>query len=73
MNISVSSNNGVLCSKEKSIKLHITGQRDLRGILLQEGSKSLKIHIVSVYLCKVQNMQLETEYRLEMQTQWVKP
>ena len=57
-------------ARKSQIKLHTTAQRDLRSILLQERGKSLKIHIVSVYLCKVQNMQLETEYR---QTQWVKP
>ena len=39
---------------------------------MQDISKSLKIRIISVYLCQVKKMQREAAYQLEIQTQEVK-
>lgn len=60
--IFISSNNGVPCSDEKIIYTSYKSPQGSQGILLQDISKSLKIHIISVYLCQVQNMQREAAF-----------
>ena len=71
--IFISSNNGVPCSDEKINYTSYKSPQGSQGILLQDKSKSLKIHIISVYLCQVQNMQREAAYRLGIQMQEVPP